>query len=110
MTSHIHGNKPIVIGQFRTHLSSPGEPTLRNAMDKYNWPSSRVALFSEVGRNAPPAGNHVTLHCIPPQRGGRPARRTPTGRIGCAACGRPATPDCAKTRWRKPEERGSGED
>ena len=66
MASYVNRNKPIVIGQCRIHLSSPGEPTLRKAMDKYNRMSVRVARFNEVQLNASPAAHHVMFHCIAP--------------------------------------------
>src|SRR5882757_10791619 len=62
MASEVDGNKPIVIGQCRIHLSSPSEPTLRQAMDEYNRTSARVARFNEVQLNASPAAHHVMLH------------------------------------------------
>ncbi len=66
VASHVNGNKPIVFGQCRIHLSSPGEATLRKAMDKYNRASAGVARFNEVQLNASAAAHHVMLHCIAP--------------------------------------------
>ena len=66
MASHVNGNKPIVIGQCRIHLSSPGEAALGKAMDKYNRMSARFARFNEVQLNTSPAAHHVMLHCIAP--------------------------------------------
>jgi hypothetical protein len=48
------------------HLPSPGEPTLRKAMDKYNRTSARIARFNEVELNASPAAHHVMFHCLAP--------------------------------------------
>jgi hypothetical protein len=64
MAAHVDGDKSIAIGQCRMHLSSPGEPTLRKAMDKYNRTSARIARFNEVELNASPAAHHVMLHRV----------------------------------------------
>jgi hypothetical protein len=66
MTSHVDRDKSIAIGQCRMHLSSPGEPTLRKAMDKYNRTSARVARFNDVELSTSAAAHHVMLHCVAP--------------------------------------------
>jgi hypothetical protein len=34
MTTHVHRDKPVIVGQIRASLPTPSEPTLREAVDE----------------------------------------------------------------------------
>jgi hypothetical protein len=62
VTANVHGDKAMVIGQVRTELPVPCEPTLRKAMDEQDWPPARSACLNKVELNATAARYAVIFH------------------------------------------------
>jgi hypothetical protein len=68
MTSHIERDQSMVLDQARVDLSTPLEPTLREAVEEDDRTTPWVSRLHDVELDAPTACDTMTLHHVPLER------------------------------------------